>query len=106
MLFNEMYALTDGGSFWGRPVGADKKTPYTFSLLECFDYAYYATLDVRFYASMPLLKFWPEIDKRVLQEFAETVPREWPEKGALGGEDTGDRHPGCAQAKEKGRGSA
>jgi non-lysosomal glucosylceramidase len=81
MLFNEMYALTDGGSFWGRPVGADKKTPYTFSLLECFDYAYYATLDVRFYASMPLLKFWPEIDKRVLQEFAETVPREWPEKG-------------------------
>ena len=81
MLFNEMYALTDGGSFWGRPVGADKKTPSTFSLLECFDYAYYATLDVRFYASMPLLKFWPEIDKRVLQEFAETVPREWPEKG-------------------------
>jgi non-lysosomal glucosylceramidase len=81
MLFNEMYALTDGGSFWGRPVGADKKTPYIFSLLECFDYAYYATLDVRFYASMPLVKFWPEIDKRVLQEFAETVPREWPEKG-------------------------
>jgi non-lysosomal glucosylceramidase len=81
MLFNELYALTDGGSFWGRPVGADRKVPYTFALLECFDYAYYATLDVRFYASMPLLKFWPEIDKRVLEEFAETVPREWPEKG-------------------------
>ncbi|HXM96477.1 MAG TPA: non-lysosomal glucosylceramidase [Candidatus Dormibacteraeota bacterium] len=81
MLFNELYALTDGGSFWGRPVGADRKIPSTFALLECFDYAYYATLDVRFYASMPLLKFWPEIDKRVLQEFAETVPREWPEKG-------------------------
>jgi non-lysosomal glucosylceramidase len=81
MLFNELYALTDGGSFWGRPVGADRKVPSTFALLECFDYAYYATLDVRFYASMPLLKFWPEIDKRVLEEFAETVPREWPEKG-------------------------
>ena len=81
MLFNELYALTDGGSFWGRPVGSDQKAPLTFSLLECFDYAYYSTLDVRFYASMPLLKFWPEIDKRVLQEFAETVPREWPEKG-------------------------
>jgi non-lysosomal glucosylceramidase len=81
MLFNELYALTDGGSFWGRPAGADRKTPSTFALLECFDYAYYATLDVRFYASMPLLKFWPEIDKRVLEEFAETVPREWPEKG-------------------------
>src|SRR5216684_2324710 len=81
MLFNELYALTDVGSFWGRPVGADHKVPPTFSLLECFDYAYYATLDVRFYASMPLLKFWPQIDKRVLQEFAETVPREWPKQG-------------------------
>ena len=49
--------------------------------MECFDYAYYGTLDVRFYASMPLLKFWPEIDKQVLREFADTVPREWPEKG-------------------------
>jgi non-lysosomal glucosylceramidase len=49
--------------------------------LECFDYAYYATLDVRFYASMPLVKFWPDIDKQVLREFSETVPRELPEKG-------------------------
>src|SRR5260370_220393 len=81
MLFNELYALTDLGSFCCQPLAADHKVPPTFSLLECFDYAYYATLDVRFYASMPLLKFWPEIDKRVLQEFAETVPREWPEKG-------------------------
>jgi non-lysosomal glucosylceramidase len=81
MLFNELYALTDGGSFWARPVGADKNVPDTFALLECFDYAYYATLDVRFYSSMPLLKFWPEIDKRVLQEFADTVPREWADKG-------------------------
>jgi non-lysosomal glucosylceramidase len=30
---------------------------------------------------MPLLKFWPEIDKQVLREFADTVPKEWPEKG-------------------------
>ena len=81
MLFNEMYALTDGGTFWGRQQGGDKKAPATFALLECFDYAYYATLDVRFYASMPLLKFWPEIEKQELREFAETVPREWPEKG-------------------------
>jgi len=50
-------------------------------LLECFDYAYYATLDVRFYGSLPLLKFWPEIDKQVLREFAATVLGEWPEKG-------------------------
>lgn len=81
MLFNELYTLTDGGTFWGRPQGSDKNAPATFALLECFDYAYYGTLDVRFYASMPLLKFWPDIDKRVLREFAETVPREYPEMG-------------------------
>jgi non-lysosomal glucosylceramidase len=55
MLFNELYALADGGTFWGRQVGTDKKLPASFALLECFDYAYYATLDVRFYASLPLL---------------------------------------------------
>jgi non-lysosomal glucosylceramidase len=81
MLFNELYTLTDGGTFWGRPAGGDKKAPASFALLECFDYAYYATLDVRFYASMPLLKFWPEIEKQELREFADTVPREYPEKG-------------------------
>jgi non-lysosomal glucosylceramidase len=81
MLFNEMYTLTDGGTFWGRQVGSDPNAPATFALLECFDYAYYGTLDVRFYASMPLLKFWPTIDKQVLREFAKTVPREYPELG-------------------------
>lgn len=81
MLFNELYTLTDGGTFWGRTQGSDKNAPATFALLECFDYAYYGTLDVRFYASMPLLKFWPDIDKRVLREFADTVPREYPELG-------------------------
>jgi len=81
MLFNELYTLTDGGTFWGRPEGGDPKAPATFALLECFDYAYYGTLDVRFYASLPLLKFWPVIDKQVVREFAYTVPREYPELG-------------------------
>jgi non-lysosomal glucosylceramidase len=81
MLFNELYALTDGGTFWGRQEGTRRDKPASFALLECFDYAYYATLDVRFYGSLPLLKFWPDIDKQVLRAFAETVPHEWPEKG-------------------------
>ncbi|MGA7107697.1 MAG: non-lysosomal glucosylceramidase [Terracidiphilus sp.] len=81
MLFNELYALTDGGTFWGRQAGSDPKSPPRFALLECFDYAYYGTLDVRFYASLPLLKFWPQIDKQVLREFAATVQKEWPEQG-------------------------
>lgn len=81
MLFNELYALTDGGTFWGRQADSDKKGVPSFALLECFDYAYYSTLDVRFYASLPLLKFWPDIDKQVLRQFADTVPKEWPEQG-------------------------
>ncbi|WP_263367811.1 non-lysosomal glucosylceramidase [Edaphobacter bradus] len=81
MLFNELYALTDGGTFWGRQQGASLKTEPSFALLECFDYAYYATLDVRFYASLPLLKFWPKVDMQVLREFADTVSKEWPEQG-------------------------
>jgi len=75
MLFNELYVFADLGSFWGKPVGADAKTPSTYSFMECFDYPFYETLDVRFYGSMPLVKFWPEIDKQVMREFSETVPK-------------------------------
>jgi non-lysosomal glucosylceramidase len=80
MLFNEMYVLADGGSFWGRPVGADPKTPPVYSFMECYDYPYYETLDVRFYGSMPLLKFWPDVEKQVMREFADTVPQESTER--------------------------
>jgi non-lysosomal glucosylceramidase len=76
MLFNELYPLADGGTFWGRPVDANAKQAPTYSFMECFDYPFYETLDVRFYASMPLIKFWPEIEKGVMREFAETVPQE------------------------------
>jgi non-lysosomal glucosylceramidase len=96
MLFNEMYILADGGTVWARELkGANRDRPpntaivanpkmgiddSTFSYLECFDYAYYGTLDVRFYGSMPLIKFWPEIDKQEVREFAATVPEENKEK--------------------------
>jgi non-lysosomal glucosylceramidase len=74
-LFNELYTVVDTGSFWGRPVGSTKDTPNTFSFMECYDYPFYSTLDVRFYGSMPLIKFWPEIDKQELRQFADTVPQ-------------------------------
>ena len=80
MLFNEIYVLADGGSFWGRPVGSDPKLPSVYSFMECYDYPFYETLDVRFYGSMPLIKFWPEIEKNVMREFADTVPHEYDEK--------------------------
>lgn len=76
MLFNELYPLADGGAVWGRPVDAQTKQAPTYSFMECYDYPYYETLDVRFYGSMPLIKFWPEIEKGVMKEFADTVPRE------------------------------
>jgi non-lysosomal glucosylceramidase len=80
MLFNEMYVLADGGSFWGRPVGSDPNLPAVYSFMECYDYPFYETLDVRFYGSMPLIKFWPDIEKNVMREFADTVPHEYNEK--------------------------
>ena len=80
MLFNELYDLADGGSFWGRPVGSRPEETPTFAYMECFDYPYYGTLDVLYYGSMPLVKFWPKLDKQLLRQFADTVPRELPEK--------------------------
>ncbi|MDR1997085.1 MAG: hypothetical protein LBQ83_02010 [Candidatus Margulisbacteria bacterium] len=65
-LFNELYYLADGGSVWDADSGM-------YSCLECLDYPFYETLDVRFYGSFPLAKFWPEIEKRILQEFSKTV---------------------------------
>jgi non-lysosomal glucosylceramidase len=79
-LFNELYVLADGGSLWGRPVDSPKGTPSTFGFLECFDYPYYNTLDVLFYGSLPLVKFWPDLDKQVMRRFADTVPTQIDDK--------------------------
>ncbi len=79
-LFNELYVIADGGALWGRPVGSDKKVAHTFGFLECFDYPFYDTLDVLFYGSMPLVKFWPDLDKQVVKQFGETVPTEVADK--------------------------
>lgn len=80
MLFNELYVFADGGSFWGRQIGSDPKSRPVYSFMECYDYPFYETLDVRFYGSMPLIKFWPQIEKDVIRAFADVVPREYPEK--------------------------
>ncbi|MGZ4816516.1 MAG: GH116 family glycosyl hydrolase [Terriglobales bacterium] len=81
MLFNELYDLADGGTFWGHELNAPGNPNHpsaneadTFSYLECFDYPYYGTLDVRFYGSFPLLKFWPEIEKQEMRMYADTIP--------------------------------
>ena len=33
-----------------------------------------ARLDVRFYGSFPLAKFWPELEKQKMREYADTIP--------------------------------
>lgn len=71
-LFNELYDLASGGSLWTAaspldPVGQ-------FGVLECLDYAWYESLDVRLYGSFALLQLWPELDKAVLRSFARAIP--------------------------------
>jgi non-lysosomal glucosylceramidase len=80
-LFNELYYLADGGTLWGHELNAPANPHHpsseksdSFSYLECFDYPYYGTLDVRFYGSWPLIKFWPEIEKQEMREYSDTIP--------------------------------
>jgi non-lysosomal glucosylceramidase len=75
-LFNEMYYLADGGTFWdnGRVDGTAEDRAH-FTYMECFDYPYYSTLDVGFYGSMPLIKWWPDLDKASMRDFAKSVPQ-------------------------------
>jgi len=101
-LFNELYTVADTGSFWGRPVGGAKAGSATFSFMECYDYPYYGTLDVRFYGSMPLLKFWPDLDKQELRQFADTVPKDLPEKGVWLWKSLQNNDPALKVRKKKG----
>jgi non-lysosomal glucosylceramidase len=101
-LFNELYTVADTGSFWGRPVGAPKTTPASFAFMECYDYPYYGTLDVRFYGSMPLVKFWPDLDKQELRQFADTIPKDMPEKGMWNWKSQQLNDPALKVRKKKG----
>ena len=94
-LFNELYYLVDGGTVWtnGEPFHRPEPTDGAaalpaadrspdgeatdslghFAILECYDYPFYNTLDVNFYASWALLLLWPELDVGVVRDFAATV---------------------------------
>src|SRR5580692_1566193 len=84
-LFNEMYFLADGGTFWdnGRVDGTPEARSH-FSYLECFDYLFYSTLDVGFYGSMPLIRWWPDLDKAQMRDFGETVQQDLPTVRRIG----------------------
>lgn len=71
-LFNELYDLASGGTLW---TAASQEDPVgRFGVLECFDYAWYESLDVRLYGSFALLQLWPELDRSVLRSFARAIP--------------------------------
>lgn len=81
-LFNELYDLADGGTLWGHertPSAAPAPPNDSFSYMECFDYPFYGSLDVRFYGSFPLLRFWPEIEKQEMREYTESIPASNPQ---------------------------
>jgi non-lysosomal glucosylceramidase len=71
-LFNELYLLSQGGSLW---TAATENDPIgQFGVLECIDYRWYESLDVRLYGSFGLLMLWPRLDKAVLEAFARAIP--------------------------------
>ena len=78
-LFNELYFLVDGGTFWpDRPVeaamgGDGQPVEPALAIIECFDYPFYNTLDVLFYASFALSRLWPSLQVQVSRAFARTV---------------------------------
>lgn len=90
LFMNELYFLADGGTIWtsGRLI-EDKQTTEKnvigkqeehFGYLECFDYPFYETLDVRFYGSFPLLKLWPDLEKLVMRNYLKTIDIEMKDK--------------------------
>ncbi|HYH93044.1 MAG TPA: GH116 family glycosyl-hydrolase, partial [Candidatus Saccharimonadales bacterium] len=77
-LFNELYFLVDGGSFWEAGEVGDAEPaaddPGGFALLECVDYPFYDTVDVDFYASFAMLALYPELELRGIRDLLATIP--------------------------------
>lgn len=72
-LFNELYDLTSGGTLWS---AATERDPIgQFAVLECLDYRWYESLDVRLYGSFGLLLLFPELEKAVIRAFARAIPQ-------------------------------
>jgi len=76
-LFNELYYLVDGGSFWeAGEVGGPEPDPGDagrFALMESFDYPFYDSVDVDFYASAAILELYPELERRGIRDLLSTV---------------------------------
>jgi non-lysosomal glucosylceramidase len=71
-LFNELYDLTSGGTLWSAASAADPVGQ--FGVLECLDYRWYESLDVRLYGGFATLLLWPELEKSIIRAFARAIP--------------------------------
>ncbi|MBE9062455.1 GH116 family glycosyl-hydrolase, partial [cf. Phormidesmis sp. LEGE 11477] len=71
-LFNELYDLTSGGTLWSAASEADPVGQ--FGVLECIDYRWYESLDVRLYGGYATLLLWPALEKSILRAFARAIP--------------------------------
>ena len=71
-LFNELYLLSQGGTLWSAATEDDPVGQ--FGVLECIDYRWYESLDVRLYGSFALMMLWSKLDKAVLSAFTRAIP--------------------------------
>jgi len=75
-LFNELYYVVDGGTIW-RDGGGDpapsRDGAAELAILECFDYPFYDTLDVHFYAASAIRRLWPSLQASISRAYAHTV---------------------------------
>lgn len=81
-LFNELYDLTSGGTLWSAATARDPIGQ--FAVLECLDYRWYESLDVRLYGGFGLLMLWPDLEKAVLRAFARAIPQADPRLRLIG----------------------
>ncbi len=81
-LFNELYDLASGGTLWSAASDADPVGQ--FGVLECLDYRWYESLDVRLYGGFATLLLWPELEKSVIRAFARAIPTADPKPRIIG----------------------
>ena len=69
-LCNQLSVLVDGGTAW---VLSDSEKEEHFGTLECVDYPFFETLDVRYYSSFALLELWPRLEHLVMRDVVRAV---------------------------------
>jgi non-lysosomal glucosylceramidase len=79
--FNELYYTQFGGTFYesGLKSGHDREymglheDDHKFFVMECMQYPFCETFDVRHYCAVLTIKFWPEIERDILRCAADGI---------------------------------